>query len=160
METNLSADSKTKRVLRRRKLNRNASYRALEKRLMALPDKIINVCHDKWLTAYCVFDTYPDCEMQNEIDVRYGTDVDNPLMRLYRVCIARNIQPRGITSERIRGGKRLASLPEDELRETLFVGAHCSFNGRKRSVFALAPEDKRYYDCEHKDQFGRDRVFL
>ena len=156
----MATETRTKRTLRRRKLNRNASYRALEIRLMSLPDEIINVCEDKWLTSYCVFDTYPHSEMQNEIDVRYRTDVDNPLMRLYRVCMARNIQPRGISSERIRAGQRLASLPEEEKEFTLFVGAHCSFNGKKRSVFALAPEDKRYHDCEHKDQFGRDRAFL
>ena len=156
----MTKETKTKRTLRRRKLNRNASYRALEIRLMSLPQEIINVCEDKWLSGYCVFDTYPHSEMQHEIDVRYETDVDNPLMRLYRVCLARGIQPRGISSERIRAGSRMAALPEEELKNTLFVGAHCSFNGRKRSVFALAPEDKRYYDCEHKDQFNRNRVFL
>jgi len=147
----------TKRVLRRRKLNKNASLRALEIRLMSLPDDIIKVCDDMWLSSFDMFDTIPHCEMMHEIDVRYEKNIDNPILRLYRVCLARGMQPRGVSSVRVRAGKRLASLPAEEMEFELFVGTHNSFSKKKRSVFALAPEDKRYFDNQFKDQYGRNR---
>ena len=146
-----------KRTLKRRKINKNASLRALEIRLMSLPHEIINQCENRWLSSFDMFDTIPHCEMMHEIDIRYQKDIDNPILRLYRVCVARGIQPRGISSVRVRAGRRLAALPIEEMEFELFVGTHNSFSKKKRSILALAPEDKRYFDNQFKDQFGRIR---
>ena len=147
-----------KRTLKRRKLNKNATLRAFEIRMMALPDATIQQLEDKWISSFDVFDTQPHCEMESEIDVRYGTDVDSPLLRLYRVCLFRGVTPRGVTSERVRCGMRLAALPEEELPFLVYCGKHISFHKKTRNIFALAPCDKRYFENELKDQFGRERV--
>ena len=147
----------TKRTLKRRKLDKQATLRAFEIRMMALDMGIFEQLEDKWISSFDVFDTSPHCEMEAEIESRYGTELDKPLYRLYRVCLERGITPRGVTSERVRAGMRMAALPNEELPYVMYCGRHSGFRHKKRNVFALAPCDKRYLENQKKDQFGRLR---
>ena len=149
-----------KRVLKRRKINKQATLRAYEIRMMSLSDNIIEQLEDQWLSSYDVFDTIPHIDCGSEVDLRYKSDVDNSIFRLYRVCLERGVTPRGITSERIRAGERMAALPNEELDCIVHCGIHNSFTLKKRTVFGLSPQDRRYIDMEEaKDQYGRTNKF-
>jgi len=149
-----------KRVLKRRRVDKLASLRAYEVRMMSLSDNIFEQLEDQWLSSYDVFDTISHIDCQSEIDVRYKSDVDNSIFRLYRVCLERGVTPRGITSERIRAGERMAALPNEELDCIVYCGIHNSFALKKRTVFGLSPQDRRYIDMEEaKDQYGRTNKF-
>ena len=108
-----------------------------------------------------MYDTIPHIDCESEVDLRYKSDVDNSIFRLYRVCLERGVTPRGITSERIRAGERMAALPNEELDCIVHCGIHNSFTLKKRTVFGLSPQDRRYVDMEEakKDQHGGKNKF-
>ena len=125
--------------------------------MMSLHDDIFKRLEDKWLSSCDVYDTIPHLDCEAEIEVRYSSVVDSSIFRLYRVCIERGVTPRGITSERIRAGERMAALPVEELDCIVYCGIHNSFALKKRTIFGLSPQDRRYVDMQEskKDQYGR-----
>ena len=138
---------KKKRILKRRKLNLEATLNAYENRIKSLPREDLLALENAWLSSYDVWDTIPFDKMEEEIRKRHGTSLDNNAYRLFQVVTEKEIPIAGITSERQSNGTYIAQIPVEGGRaqtKVMFVGAHNSFCGKKASLFSILPIDKRY----------------
>ena len=136
-----------KRILKRRKINLEATLNAYENRIKSLSKEDILVLENAWLSSYDVWDTIPFAKMEGEIQKRHGTTLDNNAYRLFQVATEKLIPIAGITSERQSNGSYIAEIPQEGGRsqtKVVFIGAHNSFCGKKASVFSILPIDKRY----------------
>lgn len=136
-----------KRILKRRKINLEATLNAYENRIKSLSKEDILVLENAWLSSYDVWDTIPFAKMEEEIQKRHGTALDNNAYRLFQVATEKLIPIAGITSERQSNGSYIAEIPQEGGRsqtKIVFIGAHNSFCGKKASVFSILPIDKRY----------------
>lgn len=72
-------------------------------------------------------------------------NLDGHVWRLAHVCLQRDIKIRGITSARMIHGKRSAALPENELKNIVFVGRVNNFcHLIPHPIFKLGIHDMRY----------------
>ena len=107
-----------------------------------LTDETMQVLNGKWIASFETYDTYTINDP--EIDRRYNTFLDNSCFRLARVCKARDIQIKGVTSTRVVKGTRIAAIKECEINDIVYVGSHVSFQNFRSSVYSLRAQDKRY----------------
>jgi len=126
----------------RRTMNKTASLRAYEARMHTLTDDTMQGLINKWIASFEMYDTYSINDP--EIDRRYGSSLDNSCFRLARVCKARGIEIKGVTSSRVVKGTRIAAIKEDEINDIVYVGSHVSFQNFRSSVYSLRAQDKRY----------------
>ena len=102
---------KKKRILKRRKLNLEATLNAYENRIKSLPREDLLALENAWLSSYDVWDTIPFDKMEEEIRKRHGTSLDNNAYRLFQVVTEKEIPIAGITSERQSNGTYIAQIP-------------------------------------------------
>ncbi len=130
----------------RRKIDNLQTLKAFETRLKMLPDDEFNLIRDKWLCAYCIWDTVADEDIDEELELRYEEDCDNHVWRICKIARERSVPIRGVTSCRVVQGVRIAAMKASELEHLYYVGGNVGFGNTNRtnSVFCLLTHDKRY----------------
>ena len=133
-----------RRKFERKKIDWPRSLKAFECRMLCMDLKDFLGLENKFLSSYDVFDTF--LADNDEISDRYEhANLDGHVWRLAHVCLQRDVKIKGITSARVIRGKRCAALPENELKNTVFVGRVNNFqNIVPHHSFKLLPIDKRY----------------
>ena len=133
-----------RRKFERKKIDWSRTLKSFECRMMSLDLEVLRGLENKFLSSYEVFDTF--LATSDEILDRYDdSNLDGHVWRLAHVCLQRDIKIRGITSARMIHGKRSAALPENELKNIVFVGRVNNFcHLIPHPIFKLGIHDMRY----------------
>ena len=96
-----------------------------------------------------MWDSYlRDQLIESELDLRRFTKLDNNVLVLFHVCVQLGIKVLGVTSDRLKNGNYIASIPISGGREcasVMYVGEHNAFAKKRRhQKFSLLTQDKRY----------------
>ena len=133
----------------RRKLDQEATLAAYTNRLLSFRPEIFEPLKGCWLSSYDIWDSFTRQQLiDNELDLRRFTKLDNNVLVLFHVCVKLGIDVLGITSDRLKNGNYIASIPISGGREctsVIYVGEHNAFaNKKSHPKFSLLTEDKRY----------------
>lgn len=136
-------------TLVRRKVDKASTMIAYTNRLLSLRQEYFEPLQGCWLSSYEIWDSFSKEQLlECELELRRFTELDNNALVLFQVCMLRGIDVLGVTSERLIGGKHIASLPVEGGREKcviVYVGEHNAFCDKKRHAsFSVLTEDKRY----------------
>ena len=133
----------------RRKLDLEATLTAYTNRLLSFRPETFEQLSGCWLSSYDIWDSYTREQLiENELDLRRFTKLDNNVLVLFHVCVGLGINVLGITSDRLVKGNYIAAITLAGGRESatvFYVGEHNAFATKKRHPqLSLLTEDKRY----------------
>ena len=133
----------------RRKLDLQATLVAYTNRLLSLKEEVFESLDGCWLTSYDLWGSFTkDQLIEEELALRRFTCLDNNVLVLFQLCVMKEINVLGITSDRLIKGQHIAAIPIVGGREgvtTVYVGEHNAFSNKKRHpLFSVLTQDKRY----------------
>ena len=153
----------------RRKVDLEATLAAYTNRLLSSRHETFEPLNGCWLSSYDIWDSYTSEQLiDNELDLRRFTKLDNNVLVLFHVCVQHGINVLGITSDRLVKGNYIADIPISGGRTSatvIYVGEHNAFAQKKRHPhFSLLTEDKRYKkmfdNSNHDAKHSNLRTFL
>ena len=115
----------------RRKLDLEATLVAYTNRLLSFRHEFFEPLNGYWLSSYDIWDSYTREQLiENELDLRRFTKLDNNVLVLFYVCVGLGISVLGTTSDRLVKENYIAAIPLAGGRESatvIYVGKHNAF---------------------------------